>query len=201
MSGVSAQMPRYVAHKKVWALKIAELALEAPSGDIGEAGPLGAIITPADSRYAPFKVDAAYVEKHSPKLGGYYVVYEDGYKSFSPAEAFEQGYTALDGPRVIDPAHRYRIGGGQVLQFLKKERVPAPEGAQVSHYLETTALGTTNEELIEVLIDRIRGLNAAVPCRENSLAITKLEEALHWLESRTKTRVAQRVEGTAAAHI
>lgn len=36
-----------------------------------------------------------YVAKHKPEVGGYYVVYEDGYKSFSPAGAFESGYTPL----------------------------------------------------------------------------------------------------------
>ena len=33
-------------------------------------------------------------------------------------------------------------------------------------------------------------------CRENALAITKLEEALHWLNSRTSRREKQGVEGT-----
>ena len=33
-------------------------------------------------------------------------------------------------------------------------------------------------------------------CRENALAITKLQEALHWLEHRTKSREARGVEGT-----
>lgn len=33
-------------------------------------------------------------------------------------------------------------------------------------------------------------------CRENALAITKLEEALHWLASRTADREAQDIEGT-----
>lgn len=33
-------------------------------------------------------------------------------------------------------------------------------------------------------------------CRENALAITKLEEALHWLEHRTKDREERAVEGT-----
>lgn len=33
-------------------------------------------------------------------------------------------------------------------------------------------------------------------CRENALAITKLEEALHWLNARTARRVEQGVEGT-----
>lgn len=42
----------------------------------------------------------------------------------------------------------------------------------------------------------LQGLNEKIPCRENSLAITKLEEALHWLEARTKNRKAAGVEGT-----
>lgn len=33
-------------------------------------------------------------------------------------------------------------------------------------------------------------------CRENALAITKLEEALHWLDHRTQQREARDVEGT-----
>ena len=46
--------------------------------------------------YAPFKVDHSYIRKHNPQIGGYYVVYEDGYKSFSPAEVFESGYTLIE---------------------------------------------------------------------------------------------------------
>ena len=33
-------------------------------------------------------------------------------------------------------------------------------------------------------------------CRENALAITKLEEALHWLQHRTRDREQRDVEGT-----
>jgi hypothetical protein len=32
----------------------------------------------------------------APSVGGYYVVYDDGYKSYSPSEAFEGGYTKID---------------------------------------------------------------------------------------------------------
>ncbi len=53
------------------------------------------IITPEESGYAPFSVDATYVRRHQPKVGGYYVVYKDGYKSFSPAQAFEEGYSRV----------------------------------------------------------------------------------------------------------
>lgn len=55
--------------------------------------------------------------------------------------------------------------------------------------------GATIEEVIEVARERIVELNAKFPCRENSLAITKLEEATHWLEARTKDRIKRGVEG------
>lgn len=37
-------------------------------------------------------------------------------------------------------------------------------------------------------------------CRENALAITKIEEALHWLNHRTQAREKQQVEGTHEVH-
>lgn len=41
-------------------------------------------------------VTEEWMSRHKPKLGGYYVVYEDGYTSYSPAGAFEGGYTRVD---------------------------------------------------------------------------------------------------------
>lgn len=79
-------MPRYKCHKEVWALKIADLKPCFP-----DDGTL--MMTPADSGFAPILLDAAFVAKHKPQVGGYYVVYKDGYKSWSPAQAFEEGYT------------------------------------------------------------------------------------------------------------
>lgn len=73
------EMPRYTCHKQVWALKIKAVD--------------GETLTPADEGYAPFNVDAEYLGKHRPEVGGYYVVYADGYKSYSPAKAFEEGYS------------------------------------------------------------------------------------------------------------
>lgn len=55
--------------------------------------------------------------------------------------------------------------------------------------------GMQNEELLEVLIDRMKFLNGKFSCRENSIVITKLEEALMWLEKRTADRVKRGVEG------
>ena len=45
--------------------------------------------------FGPNQVSKEYMDKHNPQVGGYYVVYQDGYKSFSPAEAFEDGYTRI----------------------------------------------------------------------------------------------------------
>lgn len=61
--------------------------------------------------------------------------------------------------------------------------------------LEVGVNGVTNEALIAVLVHRLQHLNGKFPCRENSLAITKLEEAAMWLEHRTKDREARGVEG------
>ena len=41
-----------------------------------------------------------YMNKHTPQVGGYYVRYPDGYESWSPAQAFEEGYTAVDADPV-----------------------------------------------------------------------------------------------------
>jgi hypothetical protein len=93
----AAEMPRYRSHKHVWALKIASIVfdhdLAKEDGNRETDG--SATITPSDVGYAPFKVDSAYVRKHAPQAGGYYVVYADGYKSWSPAQAFEEGYTRV----------------------------------------------------------------------------------------------------------
>ena len=42
----------------------------------------------------PIIVSPEYMAKHQPKVGGYYVLYKDGYESWSPAQAFKDGYRA-----------------------------------------------------------------------------------------------------------
>lgn len=91
-----AEMPRYKCHKEVWALKIKAIEFDHDNANAEQRETDGsATITPEENGYASFKVDANYVHKHKPEVGGYYVVYSDGYKSFSPADAFEDGYTLI----------------------------------------------------------------------------------------------------------
>ncbi len=60
--------------------------------------------------------------------------------------------------------------------------------------------GCQVEAVLDVCLDRLRKLNAELPCRETSLAITKLEESLMWLNERTRKRQLQGVEGTGLNH-
>lgn len=57
--------------------------------------------------------------------------------------------------------------------------------------------GCHQEDLLAIVIDRLRSFQAGpFACRENALALTKCEEALHWLNSRTADRQVRGVEGT-----
>src|ERR1700752_360126 len=56
--------------------------------------------------------------------------------------------------------------------------------------------GVTLEQVLANLIAHVNGLAAAVPSRETSLVITKLEEALLWQQRRTFLREERGVAGT-----
>lgn len=99
--------------------------------------------------------------------------------------------------KILDEAYLYELESlektnPQKLQFIKKEK-------QGDAFV-TVCDGTTNEEVLKVLIDRLKKQGEKVPCRENSIAITKLEESLMWLEKRTQNRLAQGVENTPLPH-
>lgn len=78
------QLQRYRAHKIVSAAKIDAVTIR-PKGDA---------VLHFESGQA-INVSPDYVLKHAPKVGGYYVIYSDGYESWSPAKAFEDGYTPV----------------------------------------------------------------------------------------------------------
>lgn len=62
--------------------------------------------------------------------------------------------------------------------------------------------GAFVEDVIEAARQRIAFFNSnpKFRCRENSLAITKLEEALQWLDWRTRQRLLQGVENSYGTH-
>lgn len=57
--------------------------------------------------------------------------------------------------------------------------------------------GVANEDLIAMVIERLKCFqNSEFSCRENEMAIIKLEESLMWLRKRTMDREVRGVEGT-----
>lgn len=87
MSEAQKEMPKYKCYKEVWALKIAAINPCVPENCMA--------LDFEESEYAPIHVDFDWYFKHKPNVGGYYVVYKDGYTSFSPAAAFEEGYERI----------------------------------------------------------------------------------------------------------
>lgn len=59
--------------------------------------------------------------------------------------------------------------------------------------------GCQVDTIVEAAKLIIEGLNAKFPCRENAMAITKLDECLMWMNKRKADRVKREVEGTSQA--
>jgi len=105
--------------------------------------------------------------------------------------------------KTLTPGHKYELENfeakdkpGQIIQFIEKQQITKEAGSDaVVDKLVTVHDGTTNEELLKVLIDRMNSLQAKFPCRENAIATTHFETGLLWLEKRTADRVARGVEG------
>lgn len=89
---------------------------------------------------------------------------------------------------ILKPGHRYDI---RTEQGISIHELHFQDGVVP----EVGRNGMQNEEVLEVLIDRMNWLNKQFPCRENSIVITKLDEALLWLNKRTADRVKRGVEG------
>lgn len=116
-----------------------------------------------------------------------------------------------DGPGSGGASHCYTL-------FIP-DSVPTKPGVTVHHVLSfqngpiqspADFNGITNEALLAVVIDRMRGFQfqrkddgpfdesrrGLYACKENACALTHMEEALMWLQKRTLDRVKRGVEGT-----
>jgi hypothetical protein len=68
---------------------------------------------------------------------------------------------------------------------------------QLGPIKESGVNGISNEALLAIVIDRLRGFQGGeYSCKENSVALTHTETALLWLQKRTRERLARGVEGT-----
>lgn len=70
-------------------------------------------------------------------------------------------------------------------------------GFQNGPIAEAGVNGISNESLLAIVEDRLSGFQSGkYSCRENALALTKVQEAMMWLHKRTRDRVARGAEGT-----
>ncbi len=98
----------------------------------------------------------------------------------------------LDEPGAGGACHEYEVA----LPDGKATRISFQNGP----INENGVNGLTQEVLLAIVVDRLRAFQAGpYACRENAIALTKIEEAQHWLHSRTRARMLRGVEGTHAA--
>lgn len=116
--------------------------------------------------------------------------------------------TVTDEPGAGGANHAYRIDGFKLSQnpsAVDPEYGPRAAEAvelffQNGPINEAGVNGVTQEVLLAIVIDRLRSFQAGkYACRENALALTKIEEGMQWLLSRTRARMSRGVEGTHAA--
>lgn len=88
-------LPRWKCHKEVHAAKIRAIDKHGADGS-------GTLFLQLDDGADPDRrsttsidVTPEWMARFKPEAGGYYVLYADGYASFSPAKAFEEGYARL----------------------------------------------------------------------------------------------------------
>lgn len=98
---------------------------------------------------------------------------------------------ALDDPGQGGANHQYTVTLGHGVTVSCDIRF------QNGPIQEAGVNGISNEALLAITIDRLRSFQAGpFACRENAIALTKLEEGLMWLQKRTRDRLARGVEGT-----
>lgn len=88
--------------------------------------------------------------------------------------------------KVIDPGHKYTLAhldgeGLETLIFVKREGPGFP--GNVGHHP-----GTNIQEVLRVLIDRVKYLDGQIPHMTNQLVLAHLRNAIQWLESRAAQR-------------
>lgn len=115
------------------------------------------------------------------------------------------GITVMDQPGSGGAHHEYMIAGFNLdPNTTCTDGDGVGEGAvrinfQNGPIAEVGTNGITHEALIAILIDRLQCFqNGPYKCRENAMALTHLEEAMMWLQERTRDRISRGVEGTQA---
>lgn len=111
----------------------------------------------------------------------------------------------LDEPGAGGASHLYQVTGFNT-ETNASDPFKARHGQPAEHSTvlfqngpigESGVNGITQEALLAIVEDRLKCFQAGpYACRENALALTHIQEAMHWLHHRTRERLARGVEGT-----
>ena len=94
------------------------------------------------------------------------------------------------GPGGACQEYRMSIDTGKAIEWVCL-------GFQNGPIQEVGVNGISIEALLAIVEDRLLGFQSGqFACRENAVALTKIQESLMWLSKRTRDRLARGVEGT-----
>lgn len=105
----------------------------------------------------------------------------------------------LDEPGSGGASHVYGITSDEPRNAANPPKVTLPIRFQNGPIAEAGVNGISQEALLSIVEDRLKCFQAGpYACRENAIALTHIQDAMHWLHHRTRERVAHGVEGTSA---
>lgn len=165
-------------------------------------------------KYGEFK-DETDFQKENKYKDGYLVQYENNYISWSPKDVFEKAYKKINNDIVKElesdiitksntfikhDAAKYKSSNNYFIfsNAFDDEYINLLTAIhfQEGPVAEVGVNGVFMEDVIAIVIDRLQQYQATeFSCRENSIAITKLEESLMWLNKRTTNRHRRGVHG------
>jgi hypothetical protein len=162
-------LPEYRSHKIVNALKIVAIDEQRPQVSDGQSAQAW---HPATLRFEgdfePAQVDAEWMRSRRPQVGGYWVLYKDGYTSWSPAKQFDEGYIpSSDWGLRVQQEDKYQVDAATgrlvntftgaaipddepVVIFRAKDAV-ALEALTAYHYAVKALLEADNPEVVHVV--------------------------------------------------
>lgn len=98
----------------------------------------------------------------------------------------EPGHGNANHRYVISRSNKFVIADGPYCEIIFQNGPVTEEGPN----------GVSNEALLAVVEHRLKCFQSGdYSCRENAIALTKVQEAILWLHARTRDRIARGVEG------
>ncbi len=106
-------------------------------------------------------------------------------------------------PNAGNASHHYRIMASNPKGLIVTDSRPISKSIDFQHgpVKEKGINGVSMEALLVIIKDRLEGFQtSAFACSENEQALNHVNTALRVLNERTKTRIAQNVEGESKVH-